>query len=104
VDVDADICTRFSTLWMDAETRMDGSKSNRFFYKKRPRTAVRRTLSRRFDFDPRSGEVLRRDFVLRLDKVLAVRCGVPADGGLCPGGAVQNILGLLIKKGNLFII
>jgi hypothetical protein len=37
----------------------------RFFYKKRHRTAAQRTLSRRFDFVE----------VLRLDKVLAVRCG-----------------------------
>jgi hypothetical protein len=83
------------------QSRIAGTPNRR---DKVPAEDTAKRMSRRFDFDPRSGEVLRRDFVLRLDKVLAVRCGVPADGGLCPGGAVQNILGLLIKKGNLFII
>jgi hypothetical protein len=58
-------------------------ESNRFFYKKRlcsappgHRLDVRFAVSRRFDFDPsiRAAEQRSSREVLRLDKVLAVRC------------------------------
>jgi hypothetical protein len=59
---------------MDAETRMDQSRTALDYVIRRD-TAW--TLSWRFDFDPsiRAAEQRSSGEVLRLDKVLAVRCG-----------------------------